>query len=171
VEDSETIAKAYGERVANTFLGPMKSMMDAGVKVVFETDRNSYVWADLERGITRKDLKGKVWGAQERMDRPNMLRTITSWAAEYVLKPDKLGMIQPGRLADLAVLDRDYLTIPEDDISEIQALLTVFDGKLVFVHSQFAQEYNLRPGGALVSTYKELVTRRKLSEIASGGGG
>jgi len=171
VEDSETIAKAYGERVANTFLGPMKSMMDAGVKVVFETDRNSYVWADLERGITRKDLKGKVWGAQERVDRPNMLRTITSWAAEYVLKPDKLGMIQPGRLADLAVLDRDYLTIPEDDISEIQALLTVFDGKLVFVNSQFAQEYNLRPSGALVSTYKDLVTRRKPSEIASGGGG
>jgi len=99
------------------------------------------------------------------------LRMVTSWAAEYVLKPNQLGMIQPGKLADLLVLDRDYLAIPDDDISEIQPQVTVFDGKIVFVHSQFAQEYNLRPSGALVSTYRDLVARRKPSEITAGGGG
>jgi cytosine/adenosine deaminase-related metal-dependent hydrolase len=116
-------------------------------------------------------LKGKVWGAQERVDKPTALRMVTSWAAEYVLKPDQLGMIQQGKLADLLVLDRDYLTIPDDDISEIQPLLTVMDGKIVFVHSQFAQEYSLRPDGAVVSTYKDLIQRRKVSEMISGAGG
>ena len=171
VEDSEAVAKAYGEQVANTFLSPLKSMINAGVKVVFETDRASYIWTDLERGVTRKDLKGKVWGAQERVDKPTALRMVTSWAAEYVLKPDKLGTIQQGKLADLLVLDRDYLTIPDDDISEIQPLLTVMDGKIVFVNTQFAQEYNLRPAGAVVSTYKDLIQRRKVSEMISGAGG
>ena len=80
-------------------------------------------------------------------------------------------MIQPGRLADLVVLDRNYLTILPDDISELQPPLTVFDGKIVFVHSNFANESNLRPSGALVSTYKDLVARRRLSRIRGGGGG
>jgi predicted amidohydrolase YtcJ len=171
VEDSEAVARAYGEEVANTFLSPLNSMIKAGVKVVFETDRASYIWTDLERGVTRKDLKGKVWGAQERVDKPTALRMVTSWAAEYVLKPDQLGMIQKGKLADLLVLDRDYLTIPDDDISEIQPLLTVMDGKVVFVHTRFAGEYNFRPTGAVVSTYNDLIQRRRPSEIIAGAGG
>jgi hypothetical protein len=73
--------------------------------------------------------------------------------------------------ADLLVLNHDYLTVPDDDISEIQPYLTLFDGKVVFVHSDFAQEYNLRPAGAVVSTYKDLIQRRRVSEIISGGGG
>ena len=161
VENSPDIAQAYGEEVATTFPSPLQSMLDAGIKVVFETDRDSYIWTDLERGVTRKDLTGKVWAPQERVDKPTALRMVTSWAAEYVLKPDKLGMIRPGMIADLLVLDRDYLTIPDDDISEIQPLVTVFDGKIIFVHTQFAQEYNLRPTGALVSSYRDLVQRRR----------
>ena len=171
VQDSEDIARAYGDKVANTFPSPLKSMIDAGVKVVFETDRNTYEWADLELAVTRKDKKGKVWAPQEKVDKATALRMVTSWAAEYVLKPDKLGMIEPGKIADLVVLDRDYMTIPDDDISELQPQMTVFDGKIVFVHTNFSQEYNLKPAGALVSTYKDLVARRKPSRILGGGGG
>ena len=157
--------------MANTYPSPLKSMIDAGIKVVFETDRDSYIWTDLERGVTRKDLAGKVWAPRKRVDKPTALRMTTSWAAEYVLKPDKLGMIQQGKLADLVVLDRDYLTIPDDDISEIQPLVTVFDGKIVFVNSQFAQEYNLQPAGAVVSTYEDLVQRRTRARVSNQGQG
>ena len=171
VEDSEDIAVSYGDKVANTFPSPMKSMIDAGVKVVFETDRNSYVWADLSKAVTRKDNKGKVWAPQERLDNATALKTVTIWAAEYVLKPDKLGSIEPGKYADLVVLDRDYLTIPGEQIAEIQPQVTVFNGKIVFVHTNFSNEYNLKPSGALISTYKDLVARRKPSRIMGGGGG
>jgi hypothetical protein len=170
ISEGQAKADAYGERVAQTFLSPVKSLLNAGAKVVFESDSNSYLWDDMETVITRKDEKGKVWGPQERVDRPTALRMITSWAAEYMLRPDQFGAIEAGKLADLVVLDKDYLTIPEDQISDIQPQVTMFDGKAVFVHTQFAQEYNFRPSGALVSTYKDLVARRKPASVRAGGG-
>ena len=153
-------AKSYGEKIANTFIVPVKSMLDAGAKVVFESDRDVYTWYDLELLLTRKDRQGNVWGPQERLDKATTLKTITRWAADYVLKGDKLGSIEPGKLADLVVLDRDYMTIPSQEVSEIRPQLTILDGKIIYVNPPFAQEYNLRPVGALVATYEELLARR-----------
>jgi predicted amidohydrolase YtcJ len=44
---------------------------------------------------------------------------------------DRLGTIEPGRLADLAVLDRDYFSVPDVEIKKIRSVLTVVDGKIV----------------------------------------
>jgi len=170
IRGSQAIADAYGDKVANTFPSPLKSMLDAGVRVVLESDSNSYVWQDFAAAITRKDQKGKVWAPQERVDRPTALRMYTSWAAEYALRGDKIGTIQPGKYADLVVLDKDYLTVPEDQIKDIQPQLTIFDGKPVFVHTDFAKEYNLHPQNAVISTYKDLIARRK-RRVSFGGGG
>lgn len=172
IKGSALIAQAYGEKVAHTFPSPLKSMLDAGVKVVMESDSNSYIWEDLEAAVTRKDNSGKVWAPQERVDRPTALKMMTIWAAEYVLKPEKLGSIEPGKLADLLVLDKDYLTIPEDSIHTLQPQLTVFDGRIRYLHTNFANEYNLRPSDALISTYKDLVAQRKFRSggTALGGG-
>ena len=159
-ERGPEVASYYGEQVAHTFMSPVKSLLAAGAKVVFESDRNVYVWEDLELFMTRVDRQGKVWGPQERVDRMTALKMITRWAAEYVLKEDKLGSIEPGKLADLVVLDRDYLTIPTEEVSEIQPQITVLDGKIIYVHPQFAEEYDFRPSGALVATYEELKSRR-----------
>ena len=157
---NERGAKSYGEEVANNWLVPVKSMLDAGIKVAFEVDRDEYAWTDLELLITRKDQNGKVWSPHERVDRIAALKMFTRVGAEYVLRENQLGTLEPGKLADLVVLDRDYMTIPEDQIDEIQPQVTVFDGKIVFVHPQFAQEYNLRPAGAVIASYQELLARR-----------
>jgi len=170
IAEGQDKADAYGDKVANTFLSPVKSLIDAGARVVFESDSNSYLWDDMETVITRKDEKGRVWGPQDRVDRPTALRMITSWAADYVLRGDQFGTLETGKLADFVVLDKDYLTIPEEQIHTIQPQLTIFDGKPVFVHSSFAEEYNFHPSGALVSTYKDLIARRKPASIRSGGG-
>jgi len=166
-------AEAYGPQVANTFVVPVKSLLDAGAKVVYEADRDTYVWEDLELLMTRKDEDGKVWGPQERIDKTTALKMATRWASEYVLKPQLLGSIETGKLADLAVIDRDYMTIPAEQVSDIQAQLTVMDGKVVFVQTGFANEYNLRPAGAIVSTFPELKARRPAraeSMVGEGGG-
>ena len=170
IHGSQAIADAYGEKIAHTFPSPLKSMVDAGARVVMESDSNSYIWEDLEAAINRKDRKGKVWAPQERLDRPTTLRMMTSWAADYALKLDQLGTIEKGKLADLLVLDKDYMTVPEDNISDLQPQLNVFDGRIVFVHPQFAQEYNLKPVGAVVSTYKDLIAKRKARRVYGGGG-
>jgi predicted amidohydrolase YtcJ len=169
--ENEGLARAYGEEAAQTWTSPMKSLMDAGNRVVFETDTSVYVWVDIEVMLTRKDNKGKVWGPQERLDRPTALRTVTRWAADYMLRGDRLGSIETGKLADLLVLDKDYMTIPEEQVSDIAPQITMVGGKIVFVHTNFADEYNLRPAGAIVSTYQDLIKRQRGVGAREGMGG
>jgi predicted amidohydrolase YtcJ len=170
VNDAAAMARAYGEEVAHTFPSPVGSLLKAGVKVVLESDSDSYIWEDLHAAITRKDRRGRVWGEQDRVDRPTALRMFTSWAADYMLRGDQIGSLEIGKFADLLVLDRDYLTIPQDDIEKIQPQLTVFDGKISFVYPDFAAEYDLQPDGAVISTYKDLVKGR-VGEATLGSGG
>ncbi len=130
-------------------------MLDAGVKVSLEGG-----WPAIETLITRKDEDGKVWGPDQRVDRATALRVATRNGANYVLKGDQLGSIEAGKLADLVVIDQNYMTMPEEDISEIRALVTMLGGKFMFRHSDFANEYNLRPAGTLISTLEDLQSRR-----------
>jgi predicted amidohydrolase YtcJ len=160
VNGSANMAVAYGEEIANTFPGPLKSMLNAGVKVVLESDSDSYLWEDIEAAVTRKDARGRVWAPQERVDRPTALRMITRWAGDYFLRGDQIGSIEKGKLADLLVLDKDYLTVPEDDIGSLKPLLTLFDGKIIYVDPGFSSEYGLRPAGAYTTPYADLVKAR-----------
>ncbi len=160
IDNSPAAAKSYGDQYANTFVVPVKSIIDAGMEVAFETAVDTYDLADLQLFITRKDKNGKVWGPQERLDRQTALKTITQWAADYMLKGDKLGSIETGKLADLVVLDKDYMTIAVEEIGTIQPQLTIFDGRIVFVHTDYAREHNLKPAGAVIGTFKELFARR-----------
>ncbi len=156
LEGASGMAKAFGQDVAHTFIAPIKSMLDAGINVSLEG-----VWEDIEFLIRRTDSDGRVWGAAERVDRVTALRVATRGGANYVLRGDELGSLEPGKLADLVVIDGDYMTIPEEEISEILALLTMVGGRMVFLHTQFAQEYNLNTEGAVIGTYQDLVKRRK----------
>jgi predicted amidohydrolase YtcJ len=149
----------YGEGVADSFIYPVNGMLKAGAKVAYEIDGDRYVWDDVELMLTRR-LDNNVWGPNERIDRVAALKMITISGAEYLQKADKMGSIQAGKLADLVVLDRDYMSIPEDELSEIQVQLTLIDGKIRFVQSEFAQEYRISADGAIVSSYDELVKRR-----------
>ena len=52
--------------------------------------------------------------------------------AYFVFQEDNLGSIQAGKLADLVVLDRDYLTVPADQIKDIQPVMTMVSGRFVY---------------------------------------
>jgi predicted amidohydrolase YtcJ len=71
----------------------------------------------------------------------------TTWAAEYVGREDKLGTLEVGRLADFVVLDRDYFTIPVNEIPAIRPLMTVLGGKMIFLGKEFAGELKTEPVG------------------------
>jgi len=49
-----------------------------------------------------------------------------------VLRENDLGSIQPGKLADLVVMDRDYLTVPADQIKDIKPVITMVGGKMAY---------------------------------------
>ena len=82
--------------------------------------------------VTRKDPNGHVYGANEAISREQALRLYTSAASHYMFEEGKKGSIEPGKLADLAVLSADPMTVAEDQIKDIKADLTVVGGKIVF---------------------------------------
>jgi len=55
--------------------------------------------------------------------------------AFIVFQEANLGSLQPGKYADLLVLDRDYLTIPADSIKDIKPVMTMVGGKIVYQRS------------------------------------
>ena len=99
--------------------------------------RGGSYFSNLEMLLTRKDSKGRVWGKQEAIDRKDLLRMYTNWSAEYVSRQDRLGSLEPGKFADLAVLDKDYMTIPIEQFHTIHALMTMVGGKVVYQDRTF----------------------------------
>jgi predicted amidohydrolase YtcJ len=130
----------YGEQYLD-WIVPVKSILEAGGKAVMEIDHHltdeESPFLDIQTFITREDDQGQVLGPDERIDRVTALKMITRWAAEYVLREDVLGSLEVDKWADLIVVDKDYLTIPENQIKEIKVLLTLVGGKPVYVGPEF----------------------------------
>jgi predicted amidohydrolase YtcJ len=82
--------------------------------------------------VTRKDPNGNVYGASEAITREQALRLYTSAASRYTFEEARKGTIEPGKLADLVVLSADYATVPEAEIKDIKADMTLVGGKVVF---------------------------------------
>lgn len=68
----------------------------------------------------------------ETIDRKDALIAHTRQNARFVFRETQIGSLETGKLADLVVLDRDYLTIPADDIRNIRPLLTMVGGRVVY---------------------------------------
>jgi hypothetical protein len=82
--------------------------------------------------VTRKDPSGNVYGASEAISREQALRLYTSAAARYTFDEGRKGTLESGKLADLVVLSADYLAVPDDQIKDIKADVTIVGGKVVF---------------------------------------
>ncbi len=82
--------------------------------------------------VTRKDPRGHVYGAAEAVTREQALRLYTSAASHYMFDEDKKGTLEPGKFADLTILSADLMSIPEEQIKDIKADLTIVGGKVVF---------------------------------------
>ena len=90
-------------------------------------------WVSLAWLVTGKTLGGTVLYPQRNLlDRETALRMWTENTTWFSNEEGKKGRIEAGMLADLAVLDRDYFSVPGDEIRQITAVLTIVDGKVVF---------------------------------------
>lgn len=140
--DADAINQIYGPSWVNRFMG-LKMFVDAGVPVAINSDHmngfdpnhsmNAFnPFLALYIAVSRRDIYGDVYGPQQKLSREQALRCMTSDAAYISFEEEKKGTLEPGKLADLVVLDRDYLTCPEEEIKQIKPLLTVLDGKVVY---------------------------------------
>ena len=123
----EAAVELYGDRIHDA--QPVPELIQRGFKVHIEGTRP---WVQMARYITRRDARGRVWGPDHAIDRPTALRMKTLWAARFIDEDHNLGSIEKGKKADLAVLESDYMTVPEDQIEKITVALTVVDGRVVY---------------------------------------
>ena len=148
----------YGIEYANWAV-PRRSVSAAGIMNGFEIDRAlpHKLWYFVHIGMTRfNDKEQKVLGASERTDRIIQLKSLTRWGAYYVLRENSLGTLEPGKLADYIVLDRDFLTIPDNDIPNVKVLMTAVGGKVVHLMPALAQEIGMAPVGPVTWPTKPL---------------
>ena len=82
--------------------------------------------------VSGKNWRGEVVRPTQKLTREEALRVYTRNSAWFRFDEGRRGRLTPGFLADLIVLDRDYLTVPEDDIRFIRPMLTVVGGTVVY---------------------------------------
>jgi predicted amidohydrolase YtcJ len=114
---------------------PLATIQASGIMWGFGSDgsaANQYMpFVTLSYAVTGKMTSGlKVM--RQTISREDALIAYTRRNAFFVFQEDNLGAIQAGKLADLVVLDRDYLTIPADQIKDIRPLLTMVGGRIVY---------------------------------------
>ena len=155
IQSSPAVFEIYGERGASQVV-PKKRVVDAGIPTTMENDR-ALGTTDLtlfSSGITpmidRKGWDGRVYGADQAIDRVLALKSATYWGAYYLLREDVLGSLEPGKWADYVVLDRDYLTVPVEQIKDIHVLMTVVGGRVIHLVPSLAREVGLQPAGSQV---------------------
>ena len=115
---------------------PVKTYLDEGFLVVGGT--NSPVvpfnpFFELYHFLTRDTISDGIYGANERVtSREDLLRMITINYAKLTGEADIKGSIESGKLADFAVLSDDFLTVAENKIPAMRAMLTYVGGREVF---------------------------------------
>src|SRR5262249_26545195 len=83
--------------------------------------------------VTGKTVGGTpLYPEANRLDRAEALRRYTVGSAWFSGEEDKKGSVEVGKLADLAVLSADYFSVPEEQIKDIESVLTVVGGKVVY---------------------------------------
>ena len=123
---------------------PLRTMIDAGVPLAAGTDAfrsASYSpMLSLWWLITGKTIAGTpIRDRRENVTREEALRMYTMGSAWLAFDNQRKGSIEVGKLADLAVLNADYMTVPEDQIRNLESLLTMIGGRAVYAVGPFAQ--------------------------------
>jgi predicted amidohydrolase YtcJ len=134
--DGEAFLKKYGAQAAAD-APPIARIREMGIPLACGTDANratSYnPWIGLHWLITGKTLGGtKLQGDRNLLDRTEALRLYTAGSAWISGEENKKGTLEAGKFADFAVLSADYFSVEVDDIRNIESVMTVVGGKVVY---------------------------------------
>jgi predicted amidohydrolase YtcJ len=132
----DSVLRERGPEVTGR-MPPIGSAIRAGLPIGGGTDAHRVStynpFVVLQWMIDGKTVSGTATRtAAELPSREDALRIYTQGSAWFTFEDDKRGVLAPGRLADLAVLSGDFLTVPPDEIGNIESLLTVVGGKVVY---------------------------------------
>lgn len=119
---------------------PLRMVRDSGIPWGLGSDATAVNQGNpfytLGFVVTGRALNGdKV--IRQTLSRTEALVAHTRANALQVFRPTELGALMPGRFADLLILDRDYLTVPEKDIQSLKPLMTMVGGRIVYTAAPF----------------------------------
>lgn len=142
-------ADSYITDLTEPFVGPERSqwlypngaLRDAGAFLVSGSDwpvSTSDPFDAIETAVLRMDSDGgdKPWLPDHRLSVMDMLRALTINGAVLTGEDDERGSIEPGKRADLIVIDADLLSIDPADISEVAVTMTLLDGEAVYTRGE-----------------------------------
>ncbi len=138
-------AASYG-RPRGEHLEPLKTLQQRGILWSGGSDYSVTpiaarygLWASIARQTAKGSFGLHPFGMDEAIDARTALRSYTVWGARQMFLEDKIGSLEPGKRADIAVWDRDIYTIPTDQIKDMKCLMTLLEGEVVFQSSGFKE--------------------------------
>ena len=139
----EVFAERYGEKAAAE-APPLADIVAAGVPTGLGTDgtrvASYHPWTAFAWAVTGRTVGGAALMApRHRRTRLEALALHTVGSAWFSGDETRKGRLMPGRYADLAVLDRDVLTVPDDEIAETRSVMTVVGGRTTWADGPFAE--------------------------------
>jgi len=141
--DGEAFLQKYGAQVAAD-APPIRRIREMGIPLACGTDANratSYnPWLGVHWLLTGKTLGGaKLQGDRNLLDRTEALRLYTMGGAWISSEEDKKGTLSVGKLADLVVLNNDFFSVPIDEVKNLESVLTMVGGKVVYAAGAYAR--------------------------------
>jgi predicted amidohydrolase YtcJ len=140
---------------------PIREMLSAGLPVGAGTDATRVAsynpFVSLYWLVTGRTLGGlAMYDDGNRLDRMEALRLWTVGSSWFSSDQGAKGAIVPGQLGDLAVLSADYFSIPEEEIKDLESVLTIVGGKVVCGAAEF--ENLAPPAPAILPEWSPVVT-------------
>ena len=133
--DGPWVIKRLGEKRAEEGAYVWQELMKTGAVICNGTDAPV---EDVDpipcfyATVTRKLEDGTVFYPDQRMSREQALRSYTINGAYAAFQEDILGSLTAGKLADITILSKDIMTVPEDEILEAEVLYTIVSGKIFY---------------------------------------
>lgn len=142
----EYFVDLYGKEAAKR-TPPIYRMLDLGIPVGAGSDAtrvSSYnPWVALYWMVAGKTIGGlSIYDEKNKLDRKVALELYSKGSAWFSGDEGKKGTLAVGQFADIAVLSADYFTVPEEEIKDLESLLTIMGGQVVYGNDEFK---NLSP--------------------------
>ena len=121
------------ERLKRYF--PHRTYLEKGIISVGNSDwfvTSANIAQQIYGVVTRKGYTGEVIGPEQAISVNDALRLYTTNGAYASFEETSKGSLEAGKLADMVILDRDILTIPEDEIKEVKVDTTIVGGEIIY---------------------------------------
>jgi predicted amidohydrolase YtcJ len=128
----------YGPK-RNGNLVPLKTMESRGIVwsggsdfAVTPIPARYGIWATMARQTAKGTYGANPFGMKEAVDIHTALRSYTAWSARQMFLESKIGTLEVGKRADIAVWDRDLYAVPTEQIQDMKCVMTLIDGEVVY---------------------------------------